>query len=80
MGDDGRRLGWRYSSAGIEFAVVFTAFVLLGLWIDRATGVLADVGFPVNTTLGAAIGFGLALWRLLKQVRRPRDRDRKNDE
>ena len=71
--DDGRE-GWRYSAVGIEFTIVFLAFVLGGYWLDHRFKVL-----PANTILGTCVGFGLALWRLLSRVKRLKSRREDQD-
>lgn len=70
MDQEQMRRAWRYSSVGVEFTVVFCAFVIGGIWIDRRCGTL-----PANTILGVIAGFSLALWRLLRQVKRLREED-----
>lgn len=55
---------FRYSSAGVEFIVVFGIFLGIGFWVDRALNTL-----PGFMLLGGCIGLGTALNRLLRQTR-----------
>ena len=54
----------RYSSAGVEFILIFGIFLGIGLWVDRALNTL-----PGFMLLGGCIGLGAALNRLLRQTR-----------
>lgn len=54
----------RYSSAGVEFIVVFGIFLGIGFWVDRALNTL-----PGFMLLGGCIGLGTALNRLLRHTR-----------
>ena len=60
----------KYTTAGIEFTVVFAAFVLLGFWLDRRFGTRV-----VFTLIGAAVGFAAALYRLVRLARGFRGKD-----
>jgi len=68
-GQDTQRNLLHHSSLGIEFTVIFGAFLTVGLLVDRWL-----VTTPGFTMLGATIGFAAALRRLLTQVRRLRRR------
>ena len=66
MEDSGRQQNpWRYTTAGLEFTVIFAAFVGIGYLLD--TWLLGEPG-PF-TVWGAVIGFATALYRLIKQAK-----------
>lgn len=71
MQDDNR--GWmRYATVGTEFTVTFLAFMALGFFLDRWED---PAGAPVwMLTLGAA-GFGVGLYRLIRQANEIRKLD-----
>ncbi len=60
--DERRRRLLRHSSMGVEFTFTFAVPLCIGLWLDGKTDTL-----PGFTLLGAAIGFAVGLWRLIKQ-------------
>ena len=53
----------RYATVGIEFLLVFLAFLFLGWQLDRWIGWTQ----PAVTILGAIVGFSVAMGRLWKQ-------------
>ena len=66
---------FRYSTVGLEFLFTFMLFLFLGVFADRKLGSQT----PGFTILGAAIGFGVGLYRMLKEVpwaRRKNDKQR----
>lgn len=57
--------GWyAIAGTGIEFVTAIGAFVLLGWWLDRRWN-----SFPWLTIVGAAVGFAVGLYLLLKAAR-----------
>lgn len=60
----------KYTTAGIEFTVVFAIFVLVGFWLDSRLGTRV-----VFTLVGTAVGFAAAVYRLVRLARgfRPKD-------
>jgi len=54
----------RYSSLGAEFTLTFLIPLAIGYWLDTKAGTV-----PGFMLLGGAIGFGVALWRLVRQGR-----------
>jgi F0F1-type ATP synthase assembly protein I len=64
----------KYASAGTEFIGIFASFLLGGLLLDWRIHTM-----PVFTLLGALLGFGLGLYRLVKEAKAAqRDFERKN--
>ncbi len=59
----------RYTGLGIQFVVIFTLFVMGGLWIDRQMG--SEV--PWLMLLGAFLGGTLATYQLYREVIRDAD-------
>lgn len=59
----------RYSSAGVEFILLFGVMVGAGVLLDRRMDTL-----PGWTVTGAVVGFFAALRRLVKQAREIRRR------
>jgi hypothetical protein len=53
----------RYATVGIEFLLVFLAFLFAGWALDRWIGWTR----PAVTVLGAIVGFSVAMGRLWKQ-------------
>ena len=72
---------WRqYSSVGLEFAGIFGMFLAAGILLDRHAG-----STPANTVVGTVIGFGAALYWLLRRAQEIRrgareQQDRESDE
>ncbi len=65
----------RYASVGVEFTITFLIPLGLGFWLDSKAGTR-----PGFTLLGGAIGFAIALRRLIGQGRRiDRDQHRHKD-
>lgn len=55
--------GWlKYSTLGIEMAVIIAAFVVGGVALDKRTA----MQFPLFTLLGTALGLTIALVRLVR--------------
>jgi hypothetical protein len=64
-------------TAGVEFAVTIGLLTFGGFWLDGRMGTL-----PLWTLLGLALGFAMALYRLIRQVRPKADKtpdDEKNE-
>ncbi|TCD48169.1 AtpZ/AtpI family protein [Chlorobium sp. N1] len=60
-----------YLGIGLQIAVSFALFVLLGYWVDQQLGTL-----PLFLLLGVLLGMagmGLVLWKVLREANR-RDR------
>jgi len=53
----------RLSTAGVEFITIFGILLAAGYFLDRWTG-----WTPAGTVWGAMLGFGVAMYRLLKQA------------
>ena len=66
--DDTR--GWlRYTWVGLQFSVTFMGMLALGLWLD-----MRGSATPAWTLTLGAIGFGVALYHLIRQameIRKP---------
>jgi hypothetical protein len=54
----------RMWTAGVEFAVTFGVFTVVGFWLDSKLDML-----PLWTLIGLAVGFAAALYRLIRLVR-----------
>jgi F0F1-type ATP synthase assembly protein I len=61
-------------TAGVEFAVTILLPTVGGYWLDGRMNTL-----PLWTLLGLAVGFGAALYRLIRQVR-PKADETSDDE
>ena len=70
-----RRKGLRYVGIGTEFFLTFALLVVGGLMLD-----LRLKSLPSFTILGAAIGFTVGLYRLVKQGREILRQDRRGRE
>ena len=68
MASDRRPDLLRYSTAGIQFIATFGVFLGGGLWLDFRLDTL-----PGFTLLLGAVGFGLALWRLVRRGQEARE-------
>ena len=53
----------RYSGMGLEFAVSFGLFVFGGLYLDKKMD-----SSPIGIIIGAFLGFGVALYQLIKNA------------
>ena len=53
----------RFWTAGVEFAVIIGLITAGGYWLDRWLNTL-----PLWTLIGLALGFGGALYRLVRQA------------
>ena len=63
--------GWlRYSTVGLEFSLIFVGMLLLGLWVDTK-----DKVTPAWTLVMGAAGFGMALYRLVREAQQIRRQD-----
>lgn len=65
----------RYVSVGTEFIVTFGILLAGGIWADMRLDTL-----PGFALLGAAVGFALGLYRLVKQAREIQRLDRKRQD
>jgi F0F1-type ATP synthase assembly protein I len=66
----------RYAAVGVEFTATFLIPLGLGFWLDSKFGTR-----PGFTLLGGAIGFAVALKRLIGQGRRiDRDQQHRSDD
>jgi len=70
--DSPRRNSRRLSAAGFEFAAIILVLLGGGYLLDRRLGTV-----PAFMIWGGAGGFALALYRLVKQARGARCRDRR---
>ena len=55
----------RYMSMGIELMVIFGLWMLLGWWLDGRWGTS-----PALMLVGAVVGFGLGMYRLVRDAHR----------
>lgn len=62
---------FRYAGFGIQLAGSIIGFMLLGYWLDRKLGTGG-----ILAILGALLGFGAALYALLRQVARDANNDK----
>jgi len=58
----------RYATVGLEFVATFGLMLACGFWLDRRLNTMP--GFLLT---GAAFGFAVGLYRLLRRARRLRD-------
>ena len=65
----------RYATAGIQFSAVFAFFAMGGMLLDFRLNTM-----PGYTLLGMAVGFGLGLYRLLRQAKELRRIEQNRDE
>jgi hypothetical protein len=56
----------RYAGAGIEIAAAVGLGALAGQWLDKKTGAAG-----IFTIVGAMLGFGAALYALIRTLRDP---------
>lgn len=62
---------FRYAGFGIQLAASIVLFMLLGFWLDRKLGTGG-----VLAIIGALLGFGAALYSMLRQLARDAKRDK----
>jgi F0F1-type ATP synthase assembly protein I len=62
----------RYAGLGIQFAACVLLFVFVGKWVDGRLHTL-----PLFTLLGAFLGFGGAMWSMIRQLSRDSDQQSK---
>ncbi|MCL2701125.1 MAG: AtpZ/AtpI family protein [Phycisphaerae bacterium] len=55
----------RYATAGIELAIIFALWVLLGWWLDNRWGTS-----PALILTGAVVGFALGMYRMVRDAQR----------
>jgi F0F1-type ATP synthase assembly protein I len=69
------RMMWRYTTIGIEFVAAFFMGTMAGNYIDRQRG------GRYWTLIGAAVGFGAAMYLLIRSANRFRKEwERKDDQ
>lgn len=64
----------RYSGVGLEFTLTFLGGLALGYWLDQVHGPL-----PTYLLTCGAIGFGVGLYRLIRQALEIRREDNYSD-
>ena len=55
----------RYATAGLELMIIFALWMLLGWWLDGRWGTS-----PALLLIGAVVGFGLGMYRLVRDAQR----------
>jgi F0F1-type ATP synthase assembly protein I len=73
-----QRYWLRYAGMGFEFFAGMLLFVAIGIWLDRRFG-----WSPWGTLTGAAVGFAVAMWNLVRQglaMQRRADEQRRSRE
>ena len=63
MEHEDRRDWMRNFSVGMEFTITFLSGLFLGMWLDKLHGPA-----PAYMLTFGAIGFGIALYRLIRQA------------
>ena len=69
-----RRNWLRYSGVGLEFTLTFLGGLALGYWLDQVHGPL-----PAYLLTCGSIGFGIGLYRLIRQALEIRREDNYSD-
>jgi len=64
----------RYATAGIELVIIFALWMLLGWWLDGRWGTS-----PALMLTGAVVGFGLGMYRLIRDAQRAFRESNDND-
>ena len=65
-----RNILLRYSSVGMEFILTIGLLLAGGVWLDRRLG-----SMPAFTLAGVALGFVVALVRLIREARQLQRRE-----